>query len=164
LDSGGAYRGLIAILTELDLIDDSYEPKDLTLAKLREILSTHVSIFEEQNTHLEQLANKYDIKIIWCPKYHCELNPIEGVWCDSKWFVRKNNDQDFRKLNKLIIESLNQYEEKNLNIKLWNRFWQAIRMYNEGSTYEQVLQTLFGAKSSSKVLTHKKNKNFNSTF
>jgi hypothetical protein len=93
------------------------------------------------------------------------LNPIEGgVWCDSKWFVRKNNDQDFRKLNKLIIESLNQYEEKNLNIKLWNRFWQAIRMYNEGSTYEQVLKTLFGAKSSSKVLTHKKNKNFNSTF
>ena len=35
-------------------------------------------------------------------------------------------------------------------------------MYYNGATYQQVLQTLFGAKSSPTVVAHKKNKNFNS--
>jgi len=73
----------------------------------------------------------------------------------------KNNDQNFNKLNDLIVESFAQYEKKKLNIKLWNRFWQAIEMYNYGDTYQQVLQALFGAKQTSTVVTHKKNKNFN---
>jgi len=51
--------------------------------------------FEERDTYLERLARQYDVKIIWCPKYHCELNPIEGVWCDTKRFVRSNHEQDF---------------------------------------------------------------------
>ncbi len=35
-------------------------------------------------------------------------------------------------------------------------------MYYNGATYQQVLQAHFGAKSSSTVVSHKKNKNFNS--
>lgn len=46
--------------------------------------------------------------------------------------------------------------------KLRIRFWKAIKMYDRGETYESVLQTLFGAKSSATTKYHKKNKNFNS--
>ena len=52
--------------------------------------------FEEKNTNLEKLASKYNVNIVWCPKYHCELNPIEGVWCDTKRYVRSNNEQDYK--------------------------------------------------------------------
>jgi transposase len=28
---------------------------------------------------LTKLAEKYGVKVIFCPKFHCELNPIEGL-------------------------------------------------------------------------------------
>jgi hypothetical protein len=154
------YKGLLQILKELGLIDESTESKSILLPRLREILSSHPS-FEDKNTYLEQLAQKYCVKIIWVPKFHCELNPIEGLWCFMKWFVRKENDQDFKKFSELITSSMRQFEEKNLNIKLWNRFWKACEMYQSGCTYQEVLQELFGAKQSTEVAHHKKNKNFN---
>lgn len=69
--------------------------------------------------------------------------------------MRKENDQDFQKLNNLIINSLASYKDIKININLWNRFWKAIVMYNSGETYETVLKSLFGAKSS-KTISHKK--------
>ncbi|RNA09685.1 hypothetical protein BpHYR1_019625 [Brachionus plicatilis] len=34
---------------------------------------------------------------------------------------------------------------------LWNRFWRALEMYQSGASYQNVLEKLFGAKSSSKI-------------
>jgi hypothetical protein len=39
------------------------------------------------------LAIKYNVKIIQCHKYHCELNAIEGLWCNQKVFVRSRTDK-----------------------------------------------------------------------
>ena len=50
------------------------------------------------------LAMKYNIKIIYCPKYHCELNVIEDLWCNQKSYVRSVTDQSFDKMLKLIAE------------------------------------------------------------
>lgn len=110
---------------------------------------------------LEKLARSYNIKIIWCPKFHCELNPIEGFWCFLKQYVRKKNDQDFNKLNELIMEAILEFKTKKISIKLWNRFWKCLDMYRENATYEEVLQKLFGAKSSWEVKSHKKINDFN---
>jgi hypothetical protein len=88
-------------------------------------------------------------------KFHCELNPIEGVWCYLKYYVRKHDDQDFYKFFGLIDKSIEVYQEKNLNIKLWNRFWRALEMYSNGKSCQEVQQTLFGAKSDVTV-SHKK--------
>jgi hypothetical protein len=65
------------------------------------------------NTRLEQLAHKHGIKILWNPTFHCELDGIEGFWCDLKWYVGKNNDQNYNKLNGYIINAMEQYERKN---------------------------------------------------
>lgn len=158
-DSNNQYKGLFAIIKELGLIDESEIDKNYKLPRLRAILETHPAFSD--NIRLEQAAKLYKIKIIWNPKYHCELNPIEGYWCDLKYFVRKYNTQDYNKLNNLIIEASEQYENKKLGIKLWNRFWKAIEMYENKSTYQHVLQTLFGAKSSSSCISHKKMDDFN---
>lgn len=85
-----------------------------------------------------------------------------GFFCDTKAYVRKNNDQDYSKLNNLLIESFEQYKSKKLGIKLWYRFWRTIEMYQMNASYEEVLQTLFGAKSTATITSHKKNINFNS--
>ena len=77
IDQNGDYRGLLEILKDLHLINADDEDSNYTLPKLREILNTHPA-FDEENTALNQIANSYNGKIIWTPKFHCELNPIEG--------------------------------------------------------------------------------------
>ena len=143
------------------LFPDENLPEIAYLAELRSKLATHKAFDNNQNTHLEKLAQKYGVSIVWCPKFHCELNPIEGVWCFLKQYVRKNNDQIFEKLNGLIIAAIGEFKKAALSIKLWNRFWLAIDMYYHKHTYQQVLEELFGAKSSFKIVSHKKVKNFN---
>lgn len=160
VDENGTYKGLILICKELDLISSEVSSKDISLPELREIISKHPA-FEKDSTHLERLASSYGHKIVFCPKFHCELNPVEGVFCDLKRHVRKHNDQDFKKFNNLIQEAFGKYKAKKLNIKLWNRFWKALDMYNNNKTYQEVLEELFGAKSSGNITTHKKNKDFN---
>jgi hypothetical protein len=91
------------------------------LAQYREILSRHIAF--KNNTKLERLAEKYGVKIVWLSKFHCELNPIEELWCDSKQFVRKNNDQYVNNFEKLVESSFEKFDEKDLDIKLWFRFW-----------------------------------------
>ena len=68
---------MLAILKDLHLINEDDEDSNYNLPKLREILNTHPA-FEEENTALNQIAKSYNCKIIWTPKYYCELNPIEG--------------------------------------------------------------------------------------
>ena len=49
--------------------------------------------------------------IIWCPKFHCELNPIEGMWCNSKRHLKEQNNKDFqieyKQYNGLLIQLKN---------------------------------------------------------
>ena len=126
------------------------DKKELLLPKLIALLNKHPA-FSQDNSHLEKLAKEFGHVIVWAPKFTCELNPIEGLWCDTKKYVRKYNEQDYSKLFRLIEKALDEYEGKKLNIKLWYRFWRTVEMYNDGCSYEEVLTTLFGAKSSATV-------------
>ena len=154
-DSNNKSKGLLALAKEIGFIEQNGNP---SLPQLREMFSKHPAF--DVKTKLDRLAARYHVKIIWCPKFHCELNPIEGLWCDSKRFVRKHNTQEFSKLLGLIEDSFVYYKESVLHVKLWNRFWEALAMYSSDATYAEVLQTLFGAKSSDKVAHHKKKQRF----
>ncbi len=66
------------------------------------------------------LAEKYGVELVFFPKYHCELNPIEGLWCFEKVHIRKNTDGTFENLVELIestkdmfIKRLNHIFEQN---------------------------------------------------
>ena len=84
---------------------------------------------------------------LFCPKFHCELNAIEGVWCNQKEYVRKRTDQTYPTMIKLIKESRIHFIEINLHKKLIKRFWSCLKAYNNGATYAEVLKTYFSGKS-----------------
>ncbi|CAF3987338.1 unnamed protein product, partial [Rotaria sp. Silwood1] len=99
----GAYKdqskGLVELAKELGV----QLPPKAKLDEIRALLSKHRAF---QNVKkLEMLASKYNVKIIYCPKYHRELNAIEGLWCNQKAFVRSRTDQTFEKMIKLIADS-----------------------------------------------------------
>lgn len=148
-DSDGFYVGLLRILKELNLVEHDATEKDYKLAAIRDLLAGHVAF--EPMSKLEKTAMKYGVKIIFCPKYHCELNPIEGLWCEQKRMVRKLNDQDPKKLKQLIEQSRNEFRASEKNIYLWRRFWKCLKLYSSGGTYQEVLQSFFGVKSSATV-------------
>jgi hypothetical protein len=56
------------------------------LLDLREVLAQHKA-FSEYDSKLENFAVQYNISIKWIPKFHYELNPIEGLWCYLKQYV-----------------------------------------------------------------------------
>ena len=74
------------------MVDLNAESKDemYFLPNLKEIVSHHIAF--QNITKLEKIALENKIKIIFVPKFHCELNPIEGFWCFTKQYVRKRNE------------------------------------------------------------------------
>jgi hypothetical protein len=109
------------------------------------------------------LAIKYNVKIIYCPKYHCELNAIEGLWCNQKAFVRSRTDQSFEKMIKLISDSRIHFVEREIALKLFRRFWRSIEAYSQGQTYADVLKLFFSQLCKTSVQSHRRisNKNIN---
>lgn len=103
---------------------------------------------------LEILGNKYGVKVIFIPKYHCELNPIEGLWCHLKQFIRARNDQTFRNMKLLFLESLKNFEDKEIFKKLIRRFWRVVIGYKNGANYGEILKTYFAGKSEAKEKNH----------
>jgi hypothetical protein len=110
----------------------------------------------QNKTKLEILAEKYDTKIVFCPKFDCELNPIEGLWCFMKNFIRKYTDLSFGKMRKLSNESLEHFIQFGYNLKLWRRFWRLLALDTDGKMYEEVLQSFFAKKSQTTAKYHLK--------
>ena len=172
-------KGLFTIAKELKLIDEEAKSSnsEYNLPNIRRLLAQHPAF--NNVSKLEVLGAKWNVKIIFCPKFHCECNPIEGFWCYLKQYVRKRNDQNFDTMKKLILEGIDSYKEISaaktihlvesnltgvtfgLNMKLWKRFWKVIKAYKDGDSYQNILESFFGAKSSSKIQNHKKNDSFN---
>ena len=145
-------KGLKQIAIEL-----GFEAMDVNRCKLKELrekLICHPAFIPISK--LEIRAKKYNVKIIFCPKFHCELKSIEGLWCDIKWFVRKHTDQTFQKMIYLIPLTKDQYKNKNLNIKLIRRFWNCLLAYEAGKTYGEVLRIYFGNKNKEKIECHRR--------
>lgn len=114
-----------------------------------------------QISKLEKLANDYGIKVTFVPKFHCELNAIEGVWCHEKQFVRKYSDQTFNKMVQLIPQAKSNFVEKNLFMKLFRRFWTTITAYEQGQSYAKVLELFFSNHCSQAVISHRRITNSN---
>ncbi|CAF4180647.1 unnamed protein product [Rotaria sp. Silwood2] len=81
----GEYKGKSKGLVQLCKDLDAQLPAKIKLDEIIKILSTHPAF--QNVTKLEMLGTKYKVTIIYCPKYHCELNAIEGLWCNQKAFV-----------------------------------------------------------------------------
>ncbi|CAF1284210.1 unnamed protein product [Rotaria sp. Silwood1] len=128
-ENKGKSRGLLNIAQNLGL----KVPLNCKLQQLKELVSQHPAF--QNVTKLEKLGMQYGIQVLYVPKYHCELNPIEGYWCHMKQFVRKHNDQTFNKMVSLIGEARKNFEDRQIYLKLCRRFWKTLMAYNDGQYY-----------------------------
>ncbi len=163
----GKTKGLLEIAKELRV----KLPAKINLDELRSVMSEHsafktVSICSCQESfiqckcvflqvsRLELLAQKYKVIIKWCPKFHCELNVIEGLWCSQKQFVRRRTDQTYKTMLKLIIDSREYFKERDIFLKLMRRFWRCLQSYEDGQDYATVMKQFFSEKCAGTVKTH----------
>ena len=58
--------------------------------------------FKYQKTRVEELI----LRVMFIPKFHCELNPIKRVWCHAKRYTCLHCDYSFPHLEKIIDEVL----------------------------------------------------------
>ena len=82
--------------------------------------------------------------MIFCTKYYCEVNVIEGCWAHMKQFIRKRIDQKYYTILRLTDDSLTNFWQQQLHLKLFRRFWHCLEAYNQGKSYDGVLQLIFG--------------------
>ncbi|CAF2737794.1 unnamed protein product [Rotaria sp. Silwood2] len=152
--SKGQHKGLSKGLVELARDLKVPISPSMKLPEIRTRLSTH-SAFQNLSK-LELLAKKYHVKVIFCPKFHCELNSIEGLWCDMKRYIRAYSDQTFSTMLRLIPESRASFEERKIQMKLFRRFWRSLHAYSQGQSYEEVLKLFFSHLCRSDVASHRK--------
>ncbi|CAM4804123.1 unnamed protein product [Rotaria magnacalcarata] len=133
----GKSKGLFEIAVELKC---NPSPKS-KLNELHQLLAHHPAF--QNISRLERLAQKYGVYVLFCPKYHCEINAIEGCWAHMKQFIRKRTDQKYHTMIKLMKESRTNFEQKEVHLKLFRRFWKCLEAYDQGKTYSEVLQLFF---------------------
>ncbi len=62
--------------------------------------------FRDQKGRLQEEVENLGHRVLFYPKFHCELNFIERYWCRAKWFARENCGYDFEALKKTVPEAL----------------------------------------------------------
>jgi hypothetical protein len=63
----------------------------------------------KQQSWLHEVAEEFGVSIIHYPRYYCELNYIEMIWCFLKRQLRRNCTFDFGALNvqmPIVLESI----------------------------------------------------------
>jgi transposase len=90
--------------------------------------------FREQKGQLCELLEAQGEVVLFLPKFHCELNPIEHYWCQAKWYCRENCAFTFDGLRSMVPQSLASVKDSTI-LGFWNRIYRAIDTYQEGIAY-----------------------------
>ena len=84
------------------------------------------------------------------PKYHCELSPIELVWCQAKKYTRAYANGSIVRLRKLVPDGLNNVTTDQIK-KFFRLCRDYERAYREGHTGKDVEQVIKVYKSHRRV-------------
>lgn len=92
----GRFKGMVSLLQErgyntngLNAECTGFKCKSSTAdCCCRRILFNLIDMNGEHKSILETLAETYGSQVIFLPKYHCELNPIEQCWGYAKRVYR----------------------------------------------------------------------------
>jgi len=89
-------------------------------------------------------------RAMFIPKFHCEINPIERVWCHAKQYTRAECDYTFAGLEKTIEIAL---ESVNLDLikKFFRKTREYHRAYREGNEIAEIKGVLKQHKSHRRV-------------
>ena len=127
----GTPKGMKAILRERGV-----DTRGMRAAEMRATLKGHED-FQQAKTLLEDLIEGRGHLCIFYPKYHCELSPIELVWCHAKKHTRAYANGSIVRLRQLVPEGLD-----NVSTELIQKFFRLCRdyenAYREGHTGKAV--------------------------
>ena len=97
--------------------------------------------FNFQQTNVEELILNQDHRAMFIPKFHCELNSIERVWCRAKQDTRSHCDYSFSNLEKIIDTALD-----TVSVELVRKYFRKVRgyqkAYREGNTLGKEMQAI----------------------
>ena len=91
--------------------------------------SMHDFKYEKTKVETLLLSNGYNRYFI--PKFHCELNPTERVWGQSKKYTRANCDYSFKGLKETIESALESVRLDSI-CKFFRKMRDYLRAYREG--------------------------------
>ncbi|QRV74793.1 DDE superfamily endonuclease [Ceratobasidium sp. AG-Ba] len=92
----GYFKGIAELLRERGISTAKLRLQCMTGKKCvaksrccaRQVLSDQPG-FEEQESALEEIAGEHGCRVLFLPKFHCELNPIEQCWGYAKRVYRE---------------------------------------------------------------------------
>ena len=97
----GIPKGMRVILEERGV-----NTRGMNADKMREVLGRHPD-FKNEKSSIERFLEEEKGHIVYMlPKFHCELNPIERVWAQSKRYTKAYCKYSIVSLRKLIIPAL----------------------------------------------------------
>ena len=90
--------------------------------------------FRNQRGRPQEEVENLGHRVLFYPKFHCELNWIERYWCRAKWFARENCGYNFEALKTTVPEAL--ASVPNESIRAFYRLaLRAIEAYSAGTRY-----------------------------
>ena len=118
VDSNGIPKGMKLVLQERGVDTDGMNAK-----AMREKLGSHPDFMNEP-TLVEQLVHDRNHICLFFPKFHCELNATERVWCHAKKHSRQYVNGSIVRLRTVVPDSLN-----TCNTELIFKFFRTCRDY-----------------------------------
>ena len=112
VDNDGVPKGMRIVLQERGVDTTKMKAKDM-----RDLLKTFPD-FNRQKNILEDYIERRGHICVYYPKFHCELIPIERVWCQAKKYTRAYVDGTITRLRKVVPEGLD-----SVNLELIKKFF-----------------------------------------
>ena len=144
VDANGIPKGMKIILEERGVDTTGMRANDM-----RDLLKSFPD-FKKQITLLDSYIQQRGHICIYYPKYHCELNPIERVWCQSKKHTRAYADGTITRLRKIVPQGLNSVTLDQIK-KYFATCREYERAYREGVTGRDVEERVKVYKSHRRV-------------
>ena len=87
--------------------------------------------FREEKGRLQEEIEARGHKVIFYPKFHCELNSIEPYWCEAEWYTREHWDYSLEGLRQTVPEALASVEQMTI-CGFFNRSMRIIEAVRNG--------------------------------
>ena len=98
---------------KLVLQERGYDTRKMLLEEMQNILAEHDD-FKNEKCRVDTFLTSCGHTCVFIPKFHCELNPIERVWAQSKRYTRAHCDYTIPSLRRRIPEGLRSVSKENI--------------------------------------------------
>ena len=138
----------------LVLEERGYNTRGMKLEEMRAILADR-DVFKNEKCRVDRFLSNAGHKCVFIPKFHCELNPIERVWSQSKRYTRAYCDYNIHSLRRTIPLGLENVSKENIT-NYTRRCRNYMFAYLEGSAVGQELDDKIKFYMSTSYTSHRR--------